>query len=286
MQPDKAPDASPLAIVRRAVADFLSHDPFQAAAALSYYSLFSLAPLVIVIAAIGGLFFSDAEIQAALVSRIRDTLNEDAAALVETVIRNSTNAQQNIASLLIAGSLILIGATTTLAHLHRVLNRIWNVHVERRRIVWHFVKARLWSFAFLVAIGILLAASLMFNTFLANFGDFVSRYVAIDAAAWNLLNLATSYVVRAVLLMLLYKLLPDTRVRWREAALGAVAASLLFQGSKYFIGIYLEQANPASAFGASGSIVVFMLWIYIASLIILIGAEVGRIFSTVTFRTP
>lgn len=276
MQARKGPIAGSFAVARAALVNFLSHDPFQAAAALSYYSLFSLAPLVIVVAAIGGLFFSDAEIQSALVARIRDILNEDAATLVETVITNSTNAEQNVISLIIAGSLILVGATTALAHLHRVLNRIWNVRVEGRLRIWHFVKGRLWSFAFLITISILLAASLLFNTFLTTLVELVSRYVALDTQVWSLLDLATSYVATALLLMLLYKFLPDTRVRWREAALGAAVATVLFESGKYFIRIYLAQASPGSSFGASGSIVVFMLWIYVASLIILVGGEVSR----------
>jgi membrane protein len=283
MQAHSRPVTGPVAILRAALSNFLSHDPFQAAAALSYYSLFSLAPLVIVIAAIGGLFFSDVEIQAALTARIRDIFNEDAAALVETVITNSANDERNIASLIIAGLLILIGATTALAQLHRVLNRIWNIHVEGRHLVWHFVKGRLWSFAFLITVATLLAASLLFNTFLATFGDFLGRYVAIDPTVWDSLDLATSYIATALLLVLLYKLLPDTYVRWRDAALGALVATVLFESSKYFIRLYLVQASPESSFGASGSIVVFMLWIYVASLIILIGAEVSRTAFTVGF---
>jgi membrane protein len=281
MQVHRSPIARLVAIGRAAFFNFFEHDPFQAAAALSYYSLFSLAPLVIVVAAIGGLFFSDTEIQAALVERIRDILSEDAAALVETVISNSTDTERNVVSLIIAGSLILIGATTALAQLHGVLNRIWNVRVEGRLKVWLFVKGRLWSFAFLITIGTLLAASLLFNTFFTTFVEFLSRYVALDTGIWDLLDAATSYVVTAFLLMLLYKFLPDTRVRWREAALGAAAATLLFESSKYFIRIYLAQASPGSSFGASGSIVVFMLWIYVTSLIILVGGELSCAASTI-----
>lgn len=266
----------PIALIRSALDNLLLHDPFQAAAALSFYSLLSLAPLVIVVAAIGGFFFSDAEIHAAIVSRLRDVVNDEVAGLAETVIENSTNNERNVVSLVIATVLMLIGSTTAFAHLHRILNRVWNVQVHGRLLLWHVVKGRLISFAFLITIGMLLAASLLFNTFLATFGDFLGRYIAIDTAIWNAFELATSYVATTLLLLLLYKFLPETHVRWRDAALGAVVATILFEGSKLLIRAYLAQARPGSAFGASGSVVVFLLWVYIASLIILIGAEVSR----------
>jgi membrane protein len=128
----------------------------------------------------------------------------------------------------------------------------------------------------LLIIGTLLAASLVFNTFLASFDEFVSSRFGVDILIWDLLDLATSYGVTTILLGLIYRYVPDAPVRWRDAIPGAIVASILFESSKTLVQYYVTRTSPESAFGAAGSVVVFMLWIYTASLIVLIGAEVSR----------
>jgi membrane protein len=248
----------------------------QSAAALSYFSLFSLAPLVIAIVAVAGLFVSNADVQTALIEHIRDIVNDETADLVETIIANSVDQERNIVSLIIAGVLIAVGATSAFAQLHAILNRVWNAPVPQRFSVWYLVRARVWSFAFLLIIGTLLAASLMFNTFLASFDEFVSSRFGVDILIWDLLDLATSYGVTTILLGLIYRYVPDAPVRWRDAIPGAIVASILFESSKTLVQYYVAQTSPESAFGAAGSVVVFMIWIYTASLTVLLGAEVSR----------
>ena len=261
---------------RTAKTNFLRHSPMQAAAALSFYSLFSLAPLVIIIVAIAGFLIADADVQAALIDRVRSIANEDAAAVVATIIENTANEQRGIVSIVIAGLIMVVGATTAFAQLHAVLNRVWNVPIRRRRSVWHFLKGRLVSFLMLIIIGVLLAASLVFNTFLTRIGDYLSSRFDFYVTFWDLLNLVTSYGFTTILIALIYKYLPDAPVRWRDAFIGAVAASILFELSKWLVGYYVTQMDPESAFGAAGSVVVFLLWIYAAAMIVLIGSEVSR----------
>jgi len=261
---------------RTARRNFLKHAPFQAAAALAYYSLFSLAPLVIIIVAIAGFFIRDADVQAALIDRVRLIANDEAADLVATIVANTTNEQSSVISIIVAGTIMVIGATTAFAQLYSILNRVWNVPDGRRDSAWHLVKGRLVSFLMLVVIGVLLAASLVFNTFLSNVGDFVSTRFDVELSYWQPLKLLTSYGATAVLIAMIYKFLPACTVRWRDALIGAVAASVLFEASKWFVGYYVARMDPDSAFGAAGSVVVFMFWIYAAALIILIGTEVAR----------
>ncbi len=261
--------------------NFNSHAPFQAAAALAYYSLFSLAPLVLVIVGVGGIFINDLEVQQALIERISNLVNDDAAEFVESVIVNTSDIQGSVISIIVASALMLIGATTAFAQLHSILNRVWNVPVHQQQALWHFVKGRLLSFAFLIVIGILLAASLLFNTFLASIGDHISERFSFEISIWAELRLITSYGVTTVLIATIYKYLPDANVRWIEALLGAFVASVFFESTKSLVGYYVERANPESAFGAAGSVVVFMLWIYIAALIVLIGAEVSRTYAEI-----
>jgi membrane protein len=271
----------------RAILDFLNgawsnlrqHSPFQAAAALSYYSLFSLAPLVIIIVAIAGFLISDADVQSALIDRVRTIVNDDAAAIVETIVESTANEQRGLISIAIASVLMILGATTAFAQLHVFVNRIWNVPITRQRSIWYFLKGRLLSFVILIVISVLLAASLVFNTFLTNVGDFVAVRFGFELTFWEPLNLMTSYGVTTVLIATMYKYLPDIRVHWRDALAGAVAASALFELSKWGVSYYVAQLDPESAFGAAGSVVVFMLWIYVAALTVLIGTEISRSFA-------
>lgn len=268
------------AFLKDAWTNLLQHNLFQSAAALAYYSLFSLAPLVIIIVAIAGFLISDADVQTALVERVRTFANDDAAELVRTIIENTADEQRSLLSIAIASVLMIIGATTAFAQLHSILNRVWNVPVSRRQTIWHFLKGRLVSFIILIVIGVLLAVSLVFNTFLTNVGDFVSSRFGVELSFWEPLNLMTSYGVTTLLIATIFKYLPDAAVRWVDALIGAVAASALLELSKWVVASYVTQIDPSSAFGAAGSVVVFMLWVYVAALIVLIGAEVSRTNST------
>jgi membrane protein len=259
--------------------NFCHHRPFETAAALAFYSLFSLAPLIIVIVAIAGLFFSDAEVQAALIARIRELIGAETATLVETIISNTTNEESNVLSLIVGGTLITIGATTAFAHLYSALNRIWNLGETDTSAMLKVLKGRLLSFAFLIVIGMMLVVSLGFSAALATSTEFLSRRLGIDTSFWNGLEIAISYGVTTLLVAVIYKYLPDTRVAWLDSMLGALVAALLFGLSKFLIRLYVAQMSPESSFGAAGSVVVFMLWIYCASLIVLVGAEVTRTFA-------
>lgn len=262
-------------------ANLRQHNLFQAAAALAYYSLFSLAPLVLIIVAIAGFLISDADVQSALVERVRTFANDEAAQLVQTIVNNTADQRSGRLSLIIAGVLMIIGATTAFAQLHSILNRVWNVPAARRQSLWHFLKGRLLSFAILIVIGVLLAVSLVFNTFLTNVGGFVTTRFGIELIYWEPLNLMTSYGVTTLLIATIYRFLPDAPVRWSEALIGAVAASLLLELSKWGVSSYVTQLNPSSAFGAAGSVVVFMLWVYVAAFIVLVGAEISRTTASV-----
>ena len=270
------------AFLKDALTNLSRFNLFQAAAALSYYSIFSLAPLVIIIVAIAGFLISDADIQTALVDRVRTFSNDEAAELVNTIINNTADEQRSRLSIAIATIVMIIGATTAFAQLHSILNRVWNVPDSRRLTLWHFIKGRLVSFVILIVIGVLLAASLVFSTFFSNIGDQVYARWGIQLTYWEPLKLMTSWGVTTLLITTLFRFLPEAPVRWFDALVGAFAASALLELSKWAVSTYVTQIDPSSVFGAAGGIVVFMLWVYVAALIVLIGAEISR--SSSAFR--
>jgi membrane protein len=252
---------------------FYEDDIFQSSAALAYYSLLSMAPLLLVVIAVAGVFFSDGTVQAQLVEQIDALVGADGAQLAETVIRNTEGIGRSWLSLVIGTVLTVFGASTVFAHLQKTLNRVWDVEPKPTNAIWEFVKHRLLSFALVVTLGFLLMVSLVVSAVLA------ALYSYIDAAAgsalvWRALNVGISFGLAVALIALMFRYLPDARISWRDTWLGAAITAILFVIGKWAIGLYLGHATFASSFGAAGSAVVFMVWTYYASLIVFFGAEI------------
>jgi membrane protein len=255
--------------------NFYLHDAFQLAAAIAYYSLLSMAPLFLVVIAIAGVFFADGQVQSQLIDQIRALIGAEGADLAETVIENTESEGQSKASLLIGTALTAFGATTVFAQLQAALNRVWHVQADPSNALWNFVKHRLLSFALVVSLGFLLMVSLVVSAVLAAIHGYVTG-LAEAAFVWEALNVAASFSLATLLIALIFKYLPDAEIEWRDTWLGAFLTATLFIIGKAAIGVYLGQASVASSFGAAGSVVVFMIWVYYASLIILFGAEITR----------
>jgi membrane protein len=253
---------------------FYTNDALQLAAAISYYSLLSMAPLLLVVIAIAGVFFADGVVQAQLIDQMKSLVGAEGAELAETVIANTESEEQSRWSLLVGTGLTLFGATTVFAQLQAALNRVWHVEAEPSSAVWNFVKHRLLSFALVLSLGFLLMVSLVISAVLAAVNEYVSAAANGTAVLWEILNMAVSFGLATLLIALMFKYLPDAEIQWRDTWLGAFITALLFIIGKAAIGLYLGQASVASSFGAAGSVVVFMIWVYYASLIILFGAEI------------
>jgi membrane protein len=253
---------------------FYDNDALQLAAAIAYYSLLSMAPLLLVVIAIAGVFFADGVVQAQLIDQMRSLVGAEGAELAETVIANTQSQEQSRWSLLIGTGLTLFGATTVFAQLQTALNRVWHVEAEPSSAVWAFVKHRLLSFALVLSLGFLLMVSLVISAVLAALHEYLSAAASGEAVIWEILNMAVSFGLATLLIALMFKYLPDAEIEWRDTWLGAFITALLFIVGKAAIGLYLGQASVASSFGAAGSVVVFMIWVYYASLIVLFGAEI------------
>lgn len=252
---------------------FYEDDIFVASAALAYYSLLSMAPLLLIVIAVAGVFFSDGAVQAQLVEQIRSLVGTEGAELAETVIRNNEGLGQSWLSLLIGTVLTIFGASTVFAHLQQTLNRVWDVEPKPSNAVWEFVKHRLLSFALVVTLGFLLMISLVASAVLAALYGYIEILTG-SAALWRALNIAVSFCLTVVLIAMMFRFLPDARIGWRDTWMGAAITAGLFAVGKWAIGLYLGQAAFASVFGAAGSAVVFMVWAYYASLIVFLGAEI------------
>src|SRR5262245_34074651 len=247
----------------------------EQAAALSYYTLLSLAPLVLLTVAVTGLVFERPAVEGRIVTEMRALVGDDGADVVETVLRNANIRERGARSVVLSIVLLGVGATTVFAQLQASLNRIWQVDEDPHvGMVWGVIRGRLLSLAMVTGIGFLLLVSLLVNAGLAALGE--SAHATVGGTASGLIqagNLLALLVITTLLFAAMFKVLPDAPVAWGDVWFGAVATSLLFTLGKHVIGLYLGRAGIGSAYGAAGSVVVVTVWVYYASMIVLFGAE-------------
>lgn len=268
-----------LTITKRTFLEFLDIHPFPMAAALSYYALLSLAPLLLVLTGATGLLLGEKTIREELLRQARDLVGEEGVALLETVATNVSSSGSNLSSLVIGVLLSLIGATTVFAQLQWVMNRVWQVEADPRNAIVGFLKTRLMSLAIVVGLGFLLLVSLVISAALSAISAYFTDLLPAGEFVWQVLNTVLSIAFYALLLGLLYRFVPDAEVAWQDTVFGAVLTAILLTLGKYLIGLYLGQASVGSAYGAAGSAVIFMVWVYYASLIMVFGAVLTRVIA-------
>ena len=266
-----------LAIVRRAFSDWRKDNAGRLGAALSYYTLFSLAPLLIVAIAVAGFFFGREAAQGQIVAQIQGLVGDAGARAVQEMIENSRQPAAGIWATIIGVITLLLGATGAFTELKSALNIVWDVKDEGGGI-GAMLRGRLWAFAMVLAVGFLLLVSLLISAAVAAADGFF-EWIGIPPALVHLVNAASSFVVITVLFALLFKFLPDTEVAWRDVWLGAVITSGLFTVGKTLIGLYLGRSSVASVYGAAGSVVVLVVWVYYAAQIFFFGAEVTQAYA-------
>lgn len=264
--------------IRKCVGDFLDHDPFEQAAAVSFYTLLALAPLLLVVLAMAGMVFGREAVEGQFVSEMRGLLGEQGAVVIQDVIRNSAAPDQSRPSLTIGLLTLLVGASGVFLQLQSALNRIWGVEAApRRSALWRFLRHRLISMAMVFGIGFLLLVSLIVSTALS---AITAHYQSLlpSTSFWQGLNVPGSLAVITLLNAMMFRFLPDVRLAWRDVWLGAFITAVLFNLGKSAIGAYLGRAGIGSSYGAAGSLVVLVVWIYYSSLIFFVGAEITQIY--------
>jgi membrane protein len=245
-------------------------------AALSFYTALSLAPLVILTLSIIGIVFEKESAETQILQQIRGLMGPDGTMAVKTVI---DNAQQPTASKVAAGIgmiMLFIGASGVFVELQEALNVIWKVEPKRTKGFLHFLRRRFLSFSMVLGIGFLLLVSLILSTFITALGEMIRGLPVIEMLA-VILNFILSFGIISLLFALIFKFLPETHVPWRAVWPSALLTSLLFSIGKFLIGLYLGNSSIGSAYGAAGSLVVVLVWVYYSAQILFFGAEYSRV---------
>lgn len=255
-------------------------NPFALAAALSYYTFFSLAPLLIIVIAVASLFFEREATQNQIVATMQGLVGRDSAEAIQTLVESAGTQSSGMVATTVGVVMLLIGAVAVVGQLQDSLNTIWGVTVRSGSGVWVVLKDRFISFGMILGIGFLLLISLVASAALAALSQFVSRVLPGGAVVWQAVDLLVSVGFITVLFALIYKVLPDVRIAWRDVWVGALMTAVLFTIGKFLLGLYLGQGGVASTYGASGSLVVILLWVYYSALIFFFGAELTQVYAT------
>jgi membrane protein len=267
-------------LLREAVALWSSKDPFQLAGALAFYTLFSAAPLLIIAVTITGAVFGEEAARGEVAGQVAGLLGAETAEILETAIRRSRTSEGGLLPTVLGVGALLFGATTVFAQLQAALNRIWGVKpLPSRKGIWVFVLSRVVSFGMVLILGFLLLVSFLASMALQALLRHGENVLPLPPGTAWALDLALSLGIASLLFSLIFHVLPDARVAWRETWQGGLLTGVLFVAGQYLISLYLTRAGPASLYGAAGALVVLLLWVYYSSLILFFGAAFTRTLS-------
>jgi membrane protein len=268
-------------LAKDGVLQWIEDQPFQLAAALSYYTLFSLAPLLIIVIAIAGFVFGREAAQNQIVETIQGMVGEESAQAIQGMIQNaSAKPKTGIFSTLVGVIALIFGAGGVVGQLQTSLNTIWGVTPKPGQGVWGFIRQRFISFSMVLGIGFLLLVSLVVSALLTGLTQLMGSLFGGAAFIAHALDLLVSFVFVTALFAMIYKFLPDVRIEWRDVWIGAALTSFLFTVGKFLIGLYLGSSGVTSAYGAAGSLITILLWVYYSSLIFFLGAEFTQVYSS------
>ena len=267
------------AILKKAGSDWMEDQAPTLGAALAYYTVFSLAPLLIIAIAIAGLVFGQEAAQGQIFEQLRGLLGEASAKAMQDMVQNA-NAKPatGVVATLIGVVTLLFGASGVFGQLQTSLNAIWDVEPKPGRGILGLVRDRILSFGFILVVGFLLLVSLLLTAAVAVVAQWFGMRPAMEALA-QILNFVLSLAVITLLFAMIFKFLPDAKIAWHDVWIGAFITALLFTVGKFALGLYLGKSGVGSSYGAAGSLIVLLLWVYYSSQILFFGAEFTQVYA-------
>jgi membrane protein len=264
-------------VVKEAATNWSSHKDARQGAALAYYSVFSLGPIIVIAIAVAGLLFGHEAVTSQVMSSIKEMLGETGAKAVEAMLAGASRPAAGILATVLGLGALLFAAIGVVVQLKDALNVVWEVDESEKTGLWYFARNYVLSFAAVLALGFLLLVSLLVSAGLAAAGKYAATYL--PEGALHVVSILISFGVVMVLFAMMFKWLPDVSVDWRDVWLGAFLTALFFEVGKAAIGFYIGKQGLESTYGAAASIVVVLIWVYYTSQIILMGAEITHSYA-------
>lgn len=266
-------------MLKQTALEWIDQNVARLGAALAFYTLFAIAPLFLIVLAIAGFWFGEEAARRQLFEQLAGLLGHDGSEAIQALISAAHKPKAGAWATALAVGTLFVGATSVFVELQDALNTVWGVQRARGRGLRNFIRDRLLSFAIVIGIGFLLLVSLILSAALAALGKMMSGLLPAQEFVWQILNFILSFGVIAFLFAIIFKVLPDAKIAWRDVWVGGVITALLFNLGKFFLGLYLGRASVASAYGAAGSLVVLLLWVYYSAQIVFFGAKFTQIYA-------
>lgn len=267
-------------LVKETFTEWMDDGALDLGAALAYYAIFSLAPLLLIVIAVAGLVWGREAVQGQLVGQLRGLVGEQGGQAIQTMVANAGKHGSGVLATIVGVVTILFGATGVFVQLQTSLDKIWNVEPKPGAGIWGFVKTRMLSFGMILGIGFLLLISLVVTTAVSAVGAWATGLLPAAKVLVEGGTFVVSFALITLLFAMIYKVLPDVEIGWRDVWIGAAATALLFTVGKFLIGLYLAKSSVASTYGAAGSLVVVLLWIYYSAQILFLGAEFTQVYAS------
>ena len=261
---------------------FIDDNAIKLSAALSYYTIFSLPPLLIIVISISGFFFGADAVRGEIVGQINQIVGNDAAMQIQEIIKNAALSSSNVFATTIGIIILLIGASGVFSEIQDSINFIWGIKAKPKRGLIKFIRNRLMSFSMIGSVGFLLLVSLVLNSLLDILGKRLTILLPENTVfLFYALNTILVFVIITVLFLIIYKTLPDGKIALRDGIIGAAFTAFLFMIGKFAIGLYLKSNTMASVYGAAGSIILILAWVYYSAIILYFGAEFTKVYANI-----
>jgi membrane protein len=267
-------------VIKKAAIDFDNDNAFKLSASLSFSTLFAMAPLLVVVISLAGIFFGRSAVERRVYEQMKDLVGPQAAAQIQDVIRYTLQTQHSIAGAIIGGIVLVTSATGVFTEIQGSINYMWSIQAKPKKGWLKFLLNRLLSFSLIIATGFISLVSLLVTSLMDLLSNDLKRtFSNLSVYFFYVVNYALTLAAIVLLFTLLFKILPDAIIRWRDAMRGALFTGLLFLLGKFLIGLYLGNSNIGLMYGAAASVMVVLTWVYYSSIILYFGAEFTKIYA-------
>lgn len=264
--------------IKKVFQEFSADDILKYSASLAYYTVFSIAPLLVIVSALFGVFFGKEAMEGQVYQQLNHLVGSLAALQIQETIKNIHLNSNNYLASLVSIVILFIGATSIFGEIQDSLNKIWGLRIKTKRVWWKLILTRLLSFSLILSIGAIMIVSLVLNALVNAFGALIAKYLENYSVYFiEITEAVFTFFITGFLFSLVFKILPDAKIKWKDVLLGGFVTAVFFTLGKLGIGYYLGKSNLSTLYGAAGSIIIFMVWVYYSSIILYLGAEFTKV---------
>lgn len=269
-----------LTLFKKAFGEFFKDNAMKLSASLSYYTVFSIGPMLIVIISFAGIFLGREAVQGELYEEIKGLIGNEAALQIQNIVISIQKNDKSITGAIVGGIILLFGATSVFSEIQDSINYIWSIRAKPKKGWLKLILNRLLSFSLVLSCGFILLVSLILNALVELLNKRLQAYFpGITVVVFYIINLVIIFIVITVLFAIIFKVLPDAKIRWKDALIGASFTAILFMIGKFLIGLYLGNSNLGLTYGTAASVIIILLWVYYSSIILYFGAEFTKVYA-------